>query len=311
MRQVIKELGSFIKSDFNIWAYSFFFILLFVVTRLNYHYCFYWNYINIQASGTERFIRFFLLFSVPWFIVAIPKLLISKKSEVLKDLKFYLAILLVLILIAFDSACGIFKPLLKFADTYDEQIYLNKIFINLQGTVIFLFSALIFIWINKKIRLSDIGLRLKDVNLKPYFILIIAILPMIIWASFNADFIATYPQFKPWNYPILFKIPKVITAIFYEFVYGVDFIALEFAFRGLLVIVIARFIGKDAVLPMAAVYCFLHFGKPEVEAFSSIFGGYLLGVLALSTRSIAPGVILHLSLAYMMDFAAYIQHYLK
>lgn len=311
MRFLLKELWSFIKSDFNIWLFAFFFVFLFVAIKINYQYGIYWKLVNIQASGSVRFIRFFLLFSIPWFIVAIPKLVLSNNKLVLSNIRFYIAILLILGVIAFDSAFSIFKPLLKFAYTFDEQLYLTKIAGNLQGIVIMLFFSLVIIRLIAKTTLADLGLRLKDVIFRPYFILILAIVPMIVWASFKPDFIATYPIYKPWDFPILLKMPKLVSAVIYEFFYGIDFITIEFAFRGLLVILMAKFIGKDAILPMAAVYCFLHFGKPEAEAISSIFGGYFLGFVALSTRSIAPGIILHLSLAYMMDIAAYIQHYLK
>lgn len=311
MRLVIKELGAFIKSDFNLWLYGFFFIFLFVAIRFNYIHGFYWNFINIQVSVPEKVLRYFFLFAIPWFLIAVPKLLLSKKTEVLKNSKFYITIVLILLVISVDSASILYQPFLKFAASFDEQLYLTKILTNLQGILILLCTTIIILLLFKKITAADMGLRLKGVNLKPYFILIIAIVPMIVWASFKPDFIATYPIYKPWQFPVLFKIPKIISAIIYEFLYGFDFITIEFVFRGLLVILMARYLGKDAVLPMAAVYCFLHFGKPEVEAISSIFGGYFLGVVALNTRSIAPGIILHLSLAYMMDIAAYIQHFAK
>ena len=311
MRSVIKELVLFIKTDFNLWIYAFFFIFLFIAIRFNYSNSVYLKFVNIRVSGWERVLRYFFLFVLPWFLIAIPKLLLSRKSHVLRDKNFYFTIILILFIISLDSASILYKPFLKFGDTFDKQLYLTKIFTNLQGLIILLFGSLIFISFFKNILFADMGLRLKDVNLRPYFILIIAIVPMIIWASFKPDFIATYPVYKPWQFPVLFKIPKFISALIYEFLYGIDFITIEFTFRGLLVILMARFIGKDAVLPMAAVYCFLHLGKPEAEAISSIFGGYLLGVVALNTRSIAPGVILHISLAYMMDIAAYIQHYIK
>jgi hypothetical protein len=61
---------------------------------------------------------------------------------------------------------------------------------------------------------------------------------------------------------------------------------------------------------MISVYCFLHFGKPMGEAISSIFGGYILGVIAYNTKSISGGIIVHMGVAWMMDFFAYLQHIL-
>jgi hypothetical protein len=312
MRSVIKDLGIFIKSDFHPWLYLYFFIFLFVAIWFNYADSpLYRTIFNVNVTGLERVLRFFLYFSIPWFLIAIPRLVVSKKSDVIKTGGFYVCIVLILLIISFDSASVLFNPFIKYADSFDQQLYLSKILSNLQGLVILLLLMIFIKLSRKKITFSDTGLRLKDVNLKPFFILILAIVPMIIWASFNAEFIATYPSYKPWLYPVLFKIPKIVTAFIYEFLYGIDFLTIEFTFRGLLVILMARYIGKDAVLPMAAVYCFLHFGKPGIEAISSIFGGYFLGVVALNSRSIAPGYILHLSLAWLMDFAAYIQHYIK
>jgi len=66
-------------------------------------------------------------------------------------------------------------------------------------------------------------------------------------------------------------------------------------------------LGRGAVLTMVVTYCFLHFGKPLGESISSIFGGFILGVVAYETRSIWGGVILHMGIAWMMDLAAYLQ----
>jgi hypothetical protein len=311
MRTIVKELVEFIRSDFNIWIYSFTFIFLFIFIRINYSYGTYWNFVNIIASGPERFIRFLILFSIPWILIAIPKLIVSKKSHLFKNTKFYLSISLILIFVAFDSGFSIFKILINYANSFDEQLYLTKIFSNLQGILLLLVIYIILYLIFKKIKPADIGLRIKNVNLKPYLILILVIIPMIVWASFNPNFLKMYPCYKPWDFPALFSIPKYISAVVYEFIYGLDFIAVELTFRGLLVIFIARYMGKDAILPMAVVYCLLHFGKPEAEAIASFLGGYFLGVVALSTKSIAPGLMLHLSLAYMMDTGAYLQHFIK
>jgi hypothetical protein len=311
MRAIIKELVGFIRSDFNVWIYSLTFIFLFIAIRINYSYSAYWNLVNIYATGSERLIRFFILFAIPWFLVAVPKLVISGKLEVLRNRKFYISILLILIFISADSGFKLFSYLAERASSFDEQIYLTRIFSNFQGSFLLLVIFLLYYFYFKNIQWADFGLRFRNVNLKPYFILILVIVPMILWASFNQDFLTTYPSYKPWDVPVLFKLNKAITAIVHEMVYGLDFFAIELTFRGLLVIFIARFMGKDAVLPMAVVYCFLHFGKPEAETIASFLGGYFLGVVALSTKSIAPGLMLHLSLAYMMDLGAYLQHYIR
>ena len=79
----------------------------------------------------------------------------------------------------------------------------------------------------------------------------------------------------------------------------------ELMFRGFFVIGMSSVLGREAVVPMAVFYCTIHFGKPEAEAISSLFGGYLLGAIAYQTRSIWGGVIVHIGLAWMMELVAF------
>ncbi|MDP6435740.1 MAG: hypothetical protein QGG46_00705 [Gammaproteobacteria bacterium] len=68
-------------------------------------------------------------------------------------------------------------------------------------------------------------------------------------------------------------------------------------------------LGKDCILPMVALYTSIHFGKPLGECLGSIFGGYILGVIALYTRNIWGGTIIHIGVALTMELAAHLQHY--
>ncbi|NNE28673.1 MAG: CPBP family intramembrane metalloprotease, partial [Saprospiraceae bacterium] len=97
----------------------------------------------------------------------------------------------------------------------------------------------------------------------------------------------------------------------YEPFYLGGFMMLEWLFRGLLVIGMVKYLGHRAILPMAALYCLIHFGKPMGECISSIFGGYLLGVFAYYSRSIWGGIIVHMGIAFMMDLAALLAWFLK
>ena len=78
-------------------------------------------------------------------------------------------------------------------------------------------------------------------------------------------------------------------------------------FRGFFVIGMVKIMGRHAIVPMAVIYCMLHFGKPMGEAISSIFGGYILGVIALRTQSIWGGIIVHMGISWLMELIAFIQ----
>jgi membrane protease YdiL (CAAX protease family) len=101
------------------------------------------------------------------------------------------------------------------------------------------------------------------------------------------------------------NLPEWVTVAGYEIAYGLDFITVEYLFRGFMVIGMMAILGRGAVLTMAVVYCVLHFGKPAGEAISSAFGGYILGVVAYETRSVWGGIIVHMGIAWMMELVAF------
>ena len=97
----------------------------------------------------------------------------------------------------------------------------------------------------------------------------------------------------------------------YELSYGIDFVTIEFFFRGFLILAFARYAGKQAILPVAAFYCSIHFGKPLFECITSYFGGIILGAVVFNTRSIWGGLIVHLGIAWLMELAGYLGHLYK
>ena len=86
-----------------------------------------------------------------------------------------------------------------------------------------------------------------------------------------------------------------------------DFLSTELFFRGLLVIGLSKMLGKNVVLPMVAAYATLHFGKPMGETISSVFGGYILGIIALYSRNIWGGVFIHGGIAFLMEVFAFLR----
>jgi hypothetical protein len=156
---------------------------------------------------------------------------------------------------------------------------------------------------------SFFGARPKRMNWKPYWIMLLIMFPLIAIASTQPDFLATYPKMEEvlplppgahpsWWYQLLFELS-----------YGTDFCCIEIFFRGFLVIGFMRWVGKDAILPMACFYCTIHFGKPFGECVSSWFGGLLLGIVSYHTRSIYGGLMVHLGIAWLMELGGYLGNY--
>ncbi|HUB59692.1 MAG TPA: CPBP family intramembrane glutamic endopeptidase [Puia sp.] len=146
-----------------------------------------------------------------------------------------------------------------------------------------------------------VGLTTKGFRAAPYFGLLLLLVPLVALASTQPDFLRVYPKVRSIAFMSRYQGPLWLWRAGYEFSYGLDFLSIELFFRGLLVIGLARYAGEKAILPMAAFYCTIHFGKPLAECITSFAGGMALGVLACRTRSVLGGLMVHLGLAWLME----------
>jgi membrane protease YdiL (CAAX protease family) len=58
---------------------------------------------------------------------------------------------------------------------------------------------------------------------------------------------------------------------------------------------------------MVVPYCMVHYPKPLPETLAAIVAGIALGTLAMKTRSIWGGVLIHVGVALTMDLLAVAQ----
>jgi membrane protease YdiL (CAAX protease family) len=150
-------------------------------------------------------------------------------------------------------------------------------------------------------RVRDYGLRVKGIlpHVRTYAPLYAIAAPLIIAFSFTASFEEKYPFYHPlaghslWPYMYAWWV-----------LYWLQFISLEFFFRGFMVHGLAPRLGWAAIFAMVVPYNMLHYGKPMPEALAAIVGGIVLGTLSLKTKSIWWGAALHISIAFTMDFCA-------
>lgn len=126
--------------------------------------------------------------------------------------------------------------------------------------------------------------------------------PAVLLAGQRTDFLTTYPLLHPvngqWTASLLLT---------YWLCYGAILFSTEFFFRGVLLFALESRVGFAAVGVSVLPYCLIHAHKPLPEAFGSIVAGFVLGTLALRTRSIGGGVLVHCSVAFAMDALALIR----
>lgn len=172
------------------------------------------------------------------------------------------------------------------------------------GGLVFISAALLIL---HRLKEGSWGLYAvkKTQSLRSYLLLIILMLPLLLWASMQKDFSAVYPRAKiitetlgadatAWHY------------ISFETSYISDFISIELFFRGFLIIVLSKLLGKQCILPIALFYFSIHLGKPMFEAISSFFGGLILGTISYRSKSIWGGWLVHISIALLMELFGYL-----
>lgn len=309
MKEIIKYIKDHLKSDFNPITYIYTAVFLTITIFLNYYFNFEKKILDDYYSKNIGYLYFFLFYAFAYYMISIPKQIIEKNTSPLKNPMYWIKTIFFLGLIGIAGAFYHFNYFTTFFNDGTEIYYLLKIINNSKRLFLYIIPLFIFqYYFNKDIK-GLYGLGAGKFNIKPYFTMLLIMFPLIAIASFGPDFQKTYPTLKPWFLNEVWGLNKFTMAFLYEIIYGVDFITVELVFRGSLVIGMVSILGKDAILPMVSTYAFLHFGKPLGETLGSIFGGYILGVIALYSRNILGGCIIHIGVAYLMEITAYIQHY--
>lgn len=170
--------------------------------------------------------------------------------------------------------------------------------------LLLVFTVLFFFYDKKEG--SFHGLTTRGTPLRPYLYMLLLMVPLVAFASTQADFLSMYPKMKTVLPHLESEAQGGWKKWLFELSYGSDFIGIEVFFRGFLIFSFARFAGRDAILPMACFYCSIHFGKPLFECISSFAGGMLLGIISYNSRSVVGGLIVHLGIAWMMELGGYL-----
>ncbi|WP_292924003.1 CPBP family intramembrane glutamic endopeptidase [Nitrosomonas sp.] len=159
------------------------------------------------------------------------------------------------------------------------------------GIILFIFKE----------KLSDYGLSSKGAlqDYPLYLCMLVFMIPLVIYFSGSASFLGRYPFYEVAQGENLF--PKFFI---WEIIYFIQFVALEFFFRGFILHGTKQRFGFYAIFVMVIPYCMIHFGKPMAETIAAIIAGTVLGFFSLKSKSIWLGVMIHCSVALTMDLSA-------
>lgn len=152
------------------------------------------------------------------------------------------------------------------------------------------------------LRWRNCGLDVRGLgaHLWIYEVLLAMVLPIIVFISFKEDFQGYYPFYEHCS-------RSWFDFLAWEALYWMQFVSLEFLFRGYMLHQLKRRLGAYSIFLMVVPYCMIHYGKPYLEPNAAIAAGVVLGTLSLRTGSIWCGCLIHVTVALSMDVAAMAQ----
>ncbi len=145
----------------------------------------------------------------------------------------------------------------------------------------------------------DFGWRWNQVGVhwRGYLLLLSPILVFVVLVSMGEDFVNHYPFYRQAG-------RSWLDLLLWELLYMSQFVFLEFFFRGFMLNALRPAIGANAIWVMCVPYMMIHLPKLALEATGASLFGLFLGILALQSRSIWGGVLVHAGVALSMDVAA-------
>ncbi len=165
--------------------------------------------------------------------------------------------------------------------------------------VTYVVIPIITIWLMPGERVRDYFISFRGFikHMWIYVGLYLLVLPFVLFASQFDSFQHTYPFYRYAN-------QSLGHFLRWQVLYALQFLALEFFFRGYMLKGLSHKFGYGAIFVMIVPYCMIHYPKPIPETLGAILAGIALGTLAMRLRSIWGGVVIHVGVAMTMDWLA-------
>lgn len=302
MKKIWKYLQSYFKEEIKPAYFICVVLLVAIGVYVEYTYDIERNFVYEYFWEVDiHFARTLLVYFVPFGGSYLLYIVFYKRYDLLKNRRFIALFFFALFVYCFRSSWFQYRIWVEKIASPETYYYAMRVTNQLaQGSLLFIPLVLWWVIFHRR-QMPLYGFSLKSIDLRPYLWMLVIMMPLVAWASFQSDFLRTYPVYQRIVPEGFSTTTGVIKILFFELCYGFDFVMTEFFFRGFLILAFAPIVGRACILPMVAFYVFIHFGKPLGETISSFFGGLALGVIAYETRSIIGGIIAHLGTAWMME----------
>lgn len=301
MKKLVLQVKEHLVQDFNGFIYAGHALWLIALIYINYS----WGIeARISQSHPSLRIPLFFLFNALAYGVSLG--IIGWRRPIRVNREFFIITGMGLWILAMDRGFPFISTIaLKISNDIPTYRWVFGLVTSGISFVLVLAPVLMIAQLPSQRAANLYGLGPSKASFGSYLQLLMAVAPLILAASILPSFRSYYPVYQYYSLQTDHATTALGAAWIYELMYGMDFINVEVLFRGFFVIGLAKYLGKESILPMVTIYCCLHFGKPLGEAISSIFGGFIIGVIAYQTRSVWGGILVHIGIAWMMEVSAY------
>ncbi|MCB0279023.1 MAG: CPBP family intramembrane metalloprotease [Calditrichaeota bacterium] len=307
MKTLINDVREFIRQDFDVFRYSASFTVLLLLIFLNYQLDFEKRYILKYSGQFKQVLLYFIWYAIPYFIVVKIQVQDDKSASVFKS-RFLILSVVALLITSLNNSIYLPLKITRSIEVPDQLFrFLAFLIVNCSALLLVLLPIYMISRFWKQSLRTDYGFSFSVQPPQILFTAVLFIIPLILAASFVPQFQLFYPLYKTGTAEPYLGLSALTTFSIYELSNAAYYFSIELLFRGLFLIAIIPFLGRKAVLTMVVIYAAIHFGKPLAETISSIFGGYILGVIAYKYRHISIGFLAHLTVAWTMDISTFLQ----
>jgi membrane protease YdiL (CAAX protease family) len=107
-------------------------------------------------------------------------------------------------------------------------------------------------------------------------------------------YLASLPDFRAYYAPSIGPLPDIVVT------HAFDLLSAEFLIRGFLMFALLRVMGPIGILVVQFPFVLTHLGKPEIELFSTLFGGFVYAWVDWRTGSILWSALAHIYIATLL-----------
>ena len=232
MKKILEYIRLFYHEEFRPLYFIYIGLLLSAVIVLNYSL----DFERVYIQHDNRLVMtglYWLLYAIPLALALLGRVWFNGESEILRNGRLWALCAFAIVPIALDASTNLrFHDLVKnFGVHLHISLWVAKCLNNFIEFLILFIPAGIYWYYADRREMPLYGFTRKNFDVWPYFVMLLFMAPLILWASFQGDFLASYPRYRTTYAAHYLQVNPLWPILTFEFVYGLAFVSVEFFYR--------------------------------------------------------------------------------